>query len=911
MDAPLLQTKLYIPMTRPDPATRLRTSLVPRPRLMERLNEGLPGKLTLICAPAGFGKTTLASSWLEQVNLPAAWLSLDEDDNDLARFLTYLIAALQRIQPEVGTGVLALLQSSPLPSSHTLLTLLINDLTAISERFILVLDDYHTIETETIDQALTFFIEHLPPLMHLVLTSRVDPNLSLARLRASGQLNELRSADLRFTPAETAQFLEQMAGLSLAPSEVAALDKRTEGWIAGLQMAALSLRQREAAAVSQFIQEFSGSHHYIMDYLVDEVLQGQPAEVQTFLLYTSILDRLCGPLCEAILRGSEVPPASGLDFAPPPEVLDASRAQELLAYLEHANLFIHPLDDQRQWYRYHPLFADLLRQRLQQAYPDQVSALHLSASEWYEQAGLTGPAVRHALAAQAFGRAAALVEQVAPAMIERSELARLLTWLETLPEEEVQARPLLALHYGWVLFLSGQNKQAATRLEAVEAMLEADEAKQTPEVQAHIAAIRAYLARLAGDFAATIALSRQALTHLPEQDALLRGMVTFNLAIAHYFQGEFEPAYQLLTEIIATGQTAQRVSSILSAIYLNTQLLRARGALRQALQLCQEGLELVARRGWQDFPAAGFVYVAFGDLLRERNELTTAAEYLEKGIKLGQAGGHPRILIIGHVWLAWLRQTQGDVTGSHEAIQAALQIDQQYEGSRFWPLPPAACCQARLWIAQGDLAAANLWAQTSGLNPADSPITYHYEVEYLTLARLLIAQGNLEAAEALLFRLHQATAAAGRSGSLIEILVLQAITFAGQKRSDEALSALEQALDLAEAEGFVRIFLDEGAPMAGLLRRAVAQDRHASYALGLLDALGEAVTAPQPLVEPLSERELEVLRRVAAGYSNQEIAQDLVVAVSTVKKHINNIYGKLGVGSRTQAVARARELELL
>jgi LuxR family maltose regulon positive regulatory protein len=909
MDAPLLQTKLYIPATRPDPAAGLGTSLVPRPHLIERLNEGLAGKMSLISAPAGFGKTTLVSHWVDQVEHPAAWLSLDEDDNELARFLTYLIAALQTIQPEVGTEVLALLQSSPLPPSHTLLTLLINDLTVISERFILVLDDYHTLETETIDQALDFFLDHLPPLMHLVLTSRVDPNVSLARLRASGQLNELRSAELRFTPAETARFLAQMTGLSLAPAEVAALDRRTEGWIAGLQMAALSLRQRETVAVAQFIEDFSGSHHYIMDYLVDEVLQQQPAEVQTFLLHTSILDRLCGPLCEAILPGGEVP-GGGRYVAPPPVAPDAPRAQELLAYLEQANLFLTPLDDQRQWYRYHPLFADLLRHRLNQAYPDQVATLHLSASHWYEQAGLTGPAVRHALAAQAFGRAATLVEQVAPAMIERSELARLLTWLDLLPADKVQARPLLGLHYGWVLILSGQIKQAATCLEAVEAMLEADEAKQTPEVRAHIAAMRAYLARLAGDFAATIALSRQALPHLPEQDSLLRAMVTLNLAIAHYLQGQFEPAYQLLTEIIATGQTAQRIAPTLSAIYLKAQLLRAQGALGQALQLCQEGLALVARRGWHNFPAVGFVYVAFGELLRERNELSTAVEYLERGIKLGQAGGHHHILIIGQVWLAWLRQTQGDVTGSQEAIRAALQVVQQDQGSRFWPLPPAAC-QARLWIAQGNLAAASRWAQASGLNPADTPITYHYEVEYLTLARLLIAQGKLEAAESLLLRLHRGAASAGRNGNLIEILILQAITCAAQDRGEEALSALEQALSLAEPEGFVRIFLDEGEPMAELLRQAIVRDLHASYALHLLSAIGEAAIAPQPLIEPLSERELEVLRWVAAGYSNQEIAQELVIAVTTVKKHINNIYGKLEVGSRTQAVASARELGLL
>jgi LuxR family maltose regulon positive regulatory protein len=400
------------------------------------------------------------------------------------------------------------------------------------------------------------------------------------------------------------------------------------------------------------------------------------------------------------------------------------------------------------------------------------------------------------------------------------------------------------------------------------------------------------------------------LAYLPEQDALLRAMVTLNLAVAHYLQGQFEPAYQLLTEIITTGQTAQRMAPTLSAIYLNTQLLRARGALGQALQLCQEGLELVARRGWQDFPAVGFVYVALGDLLRERNELSTAAEYLEKGIELGQAGGHHHILTTGLVWLAWLRQTQGDVSGSQEAIRAALQFVQHDQGGRFWPLPPATC-QARLWIAQGDLAAASRWAQASGLNPADGPITYHCEVEYLTLARLLIAEGKLEAAETLLLRLHRGAAPAGRNGNLIEILILQAITFAAQDRGEEALSALEQALSLAEPEGFARIFLDEGAPMAELLRRAVAQDLHASYALHLLDALGEAAAVPQPLIEPLSERELEVLRRVAAGYSNQEIAQDLVVAVSTVKKHISNIYGKLEVGSRTQAVARARELGLV
>jgi LuxR family maltose regulon positive regulatory protein len=898
MDESLLQTKLFIPPTGPDHA--IRASLVPRPRLIEQLDEGLPGRLTLICAPAGFGKTTLVSSWLAHAGLPAAWLSLDEDDNDLARFFTYFIAALRTIQPEIGTSVLALLQASPVPHSHTLLTPLINDLTAIPEKIILVLDDYHAIDTEAIDQALDFFIEHSPPLMHLVMTSRVDPNLSLARLRANRQLNELRSADLRFTPAESAQFLEQNTSLSLTAAEVAALDRRTEGWIAGLQMAALLLRQRGAVEVARFIEDLSGSQRYIMDYLVDEVLQQQSAEVQTFLLYTSILDRLCASLCDTVVGTSERLYVGTLQSS-----------NEVLAYLERSNLFINPLDDQRRWYRYHHLFVSLLRHRLQQAYPDQVAKLHLSASQWYEQAGLTGSAVRHALAAQAFSRATTLLEQVAPAMIQRSELAELLTWLQALPEDEVNARPRLALYCAWALFLGGQIKQAAARLEAIEARLATDEAKRTPEVQGHLAAMRAYLIRETGDFAATIALSRQALAHLPKEDTLLRAMVSLNLAIAHYFKDEFETASRLLSETITSGQTAELMANTLSAIYFKSQILLAQGALRQALQICQEELELVSRHGWQDFPAAGFLYVAFGDLYYERNELDKAAEYLEKGIELGQEGGHPHILIIGHVWLARLRQTQGDVSGSLEAIQAALQVVRDHQVGRFWPLPSAASYQARLWITQGDLAAANRWAHERGIRAADAPITMLDEFEKLTLARLLIAQDKVGEAEALLLRLRQGAAEAERNGSLIEILILQAVTFAAQKRDEEALSALEQALDLAEPEGFVRIFLDEGASMTRLLRRAVAQDQHASYALRLLSALGEIATAPQPLIEPLSERELEVLRWMAAGYSNREIAQELVLAVSTVKKHINNIYGKLAVGSRTQAVAKARELGLL
>ncbi|MCA9988590.1 MAG: hypothetical protein KDE59_29995, partial [Anaerolineales bacterium] len=735
-----------------------------------------------------------------------------------------------------------------------------------------------------------FLIDHLPPACHLVITTRIDPSLPLARWRVRNQLAEIRAADLRFTPDEAATFLNEVMGLNLPAEDIAALETRTEGWIAGLQLAALSMQGRND--IADFLKAFTGSHAYIIDYLAEEALHRQPDNVQTFLFQTSTLERMSGPLCDAV---------TGRDDS-----------QAVLEKLQQNNLFIVALDDRRDWYRYHHLFAEVLRQGLHRSFTaEAVADLHRRASSWHQQAGLIGAAVHHALAAQAFDQAATLVEQVASAMIQHSQLVRLLGWLAILPAAEVQTRPLLGLYSAWGLFLTGQVRPAIAHLEAVETLLEADETKQTPEVQGHVAAMRAYLVRETGDLAATINLSRQALTHLPEQDSLLRAMVALNLAIAHYLQGDFEPASDLLNQTIATGQTAERMANTLSAIYLLTQLVRGQGNLRQALQLCQEGLALVVRYGWENFPAIGFLYVAFGDLLRERNELSLAGEYLKKGIALGQAGGHPHILISGHVWLAWLRQIEGNVTDSQEAIQAALQLIQQYEVSRFWPIPPAACTQVRLWLAQGNLAAASRWGQTNGLNQVDTPLPYLYEADYLTLARLWIAQGDLEAAESLLLRLHRAAAAAGRSGSLIEILILQAITFSAQKRREEALSALEQALRRAEPEGFVRIFLDEGVPVTELLRQAVAQGVHAAYALQLLNVLEEAALASQPLIEPLSERELEVLRRVAAGFSNHEIAQDLVIAVGTVKKHLNTIYGKLEARSRTQAIAKARDLNLL
>lgn len=906
----LLNTKLYIPQVRHLP------DVLPRPRLVDRLQNGLARKLTLISAPAGFGKTTLLAQWIPQSDRCVCWLSLDEADNDLARFLTYFIAALQLLKPDFGRTPLVTLQAPQPPPIEGLMTALVNEIVQTLDEFALVLDDYHLIHLQAIHGAVAFLLNNLPPNMHLVLASRADPPLPLARLRVRGQLTELRAADLRFTLAEATAFFQQIKDLPLPADQIEALETRTEGWIAGLQLAALSIQGRED--VAGFIQAFSGSHRHVLSFLVEEVLNQCPADTLDFLLHTSILDRLSAPLCDAVTGRSD--------------------SHQMLEKIEAANLFLIPLDDTGQWYRYHHLFAEVLRSRLQQTQPDLRSELHRRASTWYKQGELIDEAVHHALAAQAFDRAATLVEQVAPAMIQHSEFARLLIWLETLPAEEVQGRPLLTLYHVWVLYISGQINQAAARLEAVEAMLEADEAKRTPEVQGLIAAVQARLLRDAGDLAATIVLSRQALANLPEQDTLLRARITLNLAIAHYLQGELGPASQLLTETITTGHTAQLIVP-LPAIYLKAQILRAQGSLQQALQLCQEGLELVARHKWQDFPAAGFLCVTMGDLLRERNEISAAAEYLERGIRLGQAGGHHHILIIGHVWLAWLRQTEGNVTGSQEAIRAALQLVQEHELSRFWPLPSPACCQARLWIAQGNLAAASRWAQTSGLNRAHTLIPYLDEAAYLTLARLRIAEGDLEVAESLLLRLYQAAASAGRSGSLIEILILQAVTYAAQKQSEKAMAVLAQALSLAEPEGYVRLFVDEGEAMRWLLsdfRFWLAQQppteqtpKISVYVDKLLQA-DEHLLTEQPqivnrkseiswptrqgrqnLIEPLSAREQEVLHLIAAGLSNSQIAARLVVTTGTVKTHINHIFAKLGVQSRTQAIARGRELGLI
>ncbi|HXV44110.1 MAG TPA: helix-turn-helix transcriptional regulator, partial [Anaerolineae bacterium] len=754
---PLLTTKLYAP--------RLRTQRVLRPRLIARLNQGLEQrKLTLVSAPTGFGKTTLLSEWLSQKDDPlsggrggrmkaedeefhpsslilhpfeVAWLSLDKDDNDPVRFLTYLVAALRTVHAAIGEISPTTLQASTSPPFEATLTALVNEIAALPVDLVLVLDDYHLIETELIHQALTFLLDYLPPQLHLVLLSRTTPPLPVGHLRAKGQLLELHPADLRFAPAEAAEFLNGVMGLNLAAADIELLEKRTEGWIAGLQLAALSMQGRDAQEIPDFLAGFSGSHRYILDYLTEEVLQRQPESIQTFLLQTSILDRLCGPLCDAVLGKAE----SGGTAEPGAPGEDEKKVEEsssfilhpssfILEQLEQANLFLVPLDDERQWYRYHHLFADLLRNLLQKNVGQPgLAALHRRAAEWFEQQGLAAEAMGHALAAADVARAARLVEQNARTLLSHSEMTTLLSWLDALPAELVRSQPQLSLFQAWALTLTGQ-------LDAVEAYLQGIE-RQPGEM----AAIRATVAYFRRDMPQAIALYRQALETLPEENLFLRGAVALSLGIAYSWRGQVAEASQTLSQASAISQASGNLHVALTAGWNLAQLHLEQGQLQRAMTLCQQALQFANEqiKATESAlpPAAGGVYVSLGQLFYEQNDLAAAASHVEEGIKLGERGADLAILVMGYLTLARLQLAAADPQGAFERVQQAKQMARRYH-SPYWTAQ-AGATQARLWIRQGQLDLAQRWAQESKLQ-GDDDLNYLNEVEYITLARLLVAQ---------------------------------------------------------------------------------------------------------------------------------------------------------------------------
>ena len=901
---PLLETKLYVP--------QWLTDLVSRPRLLARIQQ--VRAFTLVSAPAGFGKTTLLAEWI--ASLPTrriAWVSLDPSDNDAAFFWTYLIAALQKVEAQLGQRSLSLLHSPHPPPIESVLVTLINEINAVEEPFALVLDDYHVIETPSIHRAIDFLLSHRPPQMHLVVASRSDPPWPLARMRARGHLTELRASDLRFTSEEATAFLNQVMGLDISVSDVTALEQRTEGWIAGLQLAALSMQGRDNLSV--FIQAFSGNDRYIVDYLLEEVLQRQSDSVRHFLLQTAILERLSAPLCSAVC-----------DI-----VDDPTESQSMLVNLERGNLFIIPLDNKRQWYRYHHLFADVLQAHARAEQPEKLLAQHGRASQWYEQQGAITEAIHHALAAHTFERAADLIEQAWPVMRNRQQETTALGWLNRLPDSLIQTRPVLSVTYALVMLNTGQQAAVEARLQDAErglAQLGKQESnnERYRSLPASIANARAFCAQALGDIDGAISYAQQALALLPSEEDSERGVTAAFLSLAYWTKGELKDAHQSLSEGRIIFQKLGAIQIMVSATLGLAKIGIAQGWLQASAKTCEQTLQFVEQQSEPILRGTADLYLALSEIRYEQGDLVAANQLLSQGKALREQGS-----VSGANYLWWLveaklQAARGDFDAVLELLQEAARLRQRS------PIPnvsPIEAIKVRWWLQQGRFTEALSWSQECGLSVNDQ-LSYLHEYEHLTLASVLIAQYRRDVQEEvlaqtieLLNRLLAAAEAQERTGSIIKILVFLALANEAQGEITDAISSLQRAINLAEPEGYVRIFAEQGSPMVNLLQEAMNQGITSTYSHQLeiasvtwdkrhQNALMTASTAvSQPLLDPLSERELDVLRLLNTELSGPDIARELVVALSTVRTHTKRIYSKLNVSNRRTAVKRAKELNLL
>lgn len=920
MATPLLTTKLFIPPPQPN--------LIPRPRLVAQLNSVLQRKLILVSAPAGFGKTTLVSTWIAAAKADQridalAWLSLDEDDNDPLRFLSYLIMAMQRVIPDLGQELLGVLGAPQPPPIDTLLATLLNELANAlvsssdeSGHMVVVFDDYHVLDNEIIDNAFLFLLDHLPPQLHFVIATREDPPLPLARLRARAQLAEIRAADLRFTPAEAAEFLNQGMGLTLTTDEIAALDARTEGWIAGLQLAAVSMQSHQNSGqtdVAAFIESFTGSHRFVMDYLLEEVLHQQSAQMQKFLLYTSVLDRFCGALCDAILNDDTLRGQAKTGQTP--------SGQATLETLERANLFLIPLDNERRWYRYHHLFADLLRQRLQQqlanADDDQrtVAELHRRASQWYEANDLELEAFHHATIANDVARAERLIEGRGMPLHFRGIIRPVLKWLDMLPPATLDAHPSLWLAYASTLLATGQIVRTQEVLNAAERLLAGKENAgplddQQRDLMGRIAAIRATVAAGLQQLPRIITESQRALEYLHPDNLAFRTSTSWKLGYAYHLDGEFAAAKAAYQEAIVKSQASgNKIFTIMSHIGL-ADVYQVEAQLVAAAEHFQSAADLY---GEQPLPSASEAYSGLAQIYYEWNQLAFALQYAERGLVLGEQWENSDTPIRSEWILAQTRLGLGEVARATAHLRQLITRMEEFHFTRH--LDGVLTTYLRALLAQGMLD-----DQASRLVAAHALP--------LSQARLLLMQGETARTITTLDAIRQQMAADGQQHEMMQAMTLQTVALHQHGQATQALQLLGEILLLAEPGGYIRLFVDEGPVMAELLTQLSANNVFgvtAAYLNTVLAAFPTSALSPdatpdqpsdqdhgqQSLAEPLSDRELEVLHLIASGQKNQEIADQLFVSLNTVRYHTKNIYGKLGVNKRTQAVAKAQELDLL
>ena len=880
MVIPLLKTKLHIPKTRPD--------LIPRPRLIEQLNAGMDSKLILISAPAGFGKTTLLCDWVKETGLPKSWISLDEEDNDFTRFLTYLIAALQGIYSDIDKTPLELLRTPQKPSTQGAFTVLLNQLEEIPFDFLLVLDDYHLIEDQTIHQAMDFLISYLPSKMHLVIVSRSDPPLHLARLRGQGQLLEVRMDDLRFHQDESVQFFQRALNIRFSESDMAQLLARTEGWITGLQMAVLSLQGQDD--ISAFIKSFSGSHRYILDYLIEEVLQRQSNEVRTFLYQTSILSRLNDALCNAVTGQGD--------------------SQSVLAELDRSNLFVIPLDEERAWYRYHRLFSDLLQVRLKETLPDQITELHRRAGHWFAKNGFNSFAIDHFLSAGDNQQAVNLIKEIAERILLQTQVSTLLRWRDKLPKEQVAAHPDLSFIFLWAQAIRGYRfNEVRSELEKL-GETQQIRAGRKQSLQAFIEVSLANLEK-AGEF------GQQALEELDPEDIYFRSIALWAYATSRAVRQNLEESYRILEELLQVSQVQENtLFSVLTASQMGRIQMRL-GNLDLAERIYQETLESCQDTRGNLLPIAGEVLEGLGELYLELNRLDQATDCLLEGIELTKqwrdvAAMEP------YISLSRVKQAQGDWNAAQDALDKAMDLAIKYDiididdrMVEMW--------QARLWLARGDLDLVQKWVEKRGfeeqaeLQPwgEGDPTEYQLRLrESLVITILHLKQGNyaqvLERIDWQLDVFQQQ----GRAVTQVELLLLQAEALLALGEDGKALEVLEKALEIGKYAGYLRTFLDQGEPVRELLEKTQPTE----YVRFLLAAFEKPVPqrkeSPQPLIDPLSERELEVLGLLRTNLTTPEIAEALFIGVNTVRSHIKSIYGKLGVHKRSEAVGSAKELGL-